>query len=162
MYLVSQQLMSEKLAKSWMFLGGVALTFSSSTLSFLSDGKHSHRVILPVIFEDQAVSRTMAISLIIDDTEARRVATNMFGISLEEVTEEDIKDACKESCNVLGGGLILDANNRLGIPYEVSVDEFLKLQQDSKFNVTFVSNQPYADLITLSILDVSNKIGSNA
>lgn len=160
MFLISQPHMLEKLAKSWMFLGGVDLTFSVSTIPISGDNKHSHRVVLPVIFEDQESSRALAISLIIDDTEAKRVATHMFGINNEEVTEDDIKDACKESCNVLGGGLIMGTKNTLGLPYEISADDFLKLQQDSKLDVTFTSNQPYGDRIILSILDINNKIGS--
>lgn len=160
MYLISQQIMSEKLAKSWMFLGGVNLTFSPSTTPASGDGRHTHRVVLPVTLEDQEAARAIAISLIIDDAEAKRVAANMFGVSAEDVTEDDIKDACRESCNVLGGGLIMDASSKLGIPYEISAEEFEQLQQNSTLNLTFASDQPYADLIILSILDINNKIWS--
>jgi hypothetical protein len=157
MYLISQQQMSEKLAKSWKFLGGVDLTFSLSSKAISGDGRHTHRVVLPVTLEDPQASRAMAISLIIHETEAKRVSAHMFGLNQNEVTEDDIKDACKEACNVLGGGLIMDPNSKLGIPFEVSEEDFLKLQKDSTLNVTFASNQPFADLIILSILDVSNQ-----
>jgi len=162
MYLISQQVMSEKLAKSWMFLGGVNLTFSPSTKTVSWDVSHTHRVVLHVSFEDQKPAKAIAISLTIDDAEAKRVAANMFGVNTEDVTEDDIKDACRECCNVLGGGLVMDANSKIGIPYEISTEEFEKIQQNSTLNLTFSSDLPYADLIVLSILDINNETWSNA
>jgi hypothetical protein len=160
MYLISNQVMSEKLAKSWMFLGGVNVTFSPSTKPVSWDGSHTHRVVLPVTFENQEPAKAIAISLIIDDTEAKRVASNMFGVNPEDVTEDDIKDACRECCNVLGGGLVMDASSKIGIPYEISSEEFEKMKQNSTLNLTFSSDLPYADLIVLSILDINNKFWS--
>lgn len=147
--------MSPKLSKAWAFLSGEEVNFTERSFDLKNDCKHDVTVILPVICDGSPKNRGMAIGLSIDQAEANRVASFMFGLELSELTESDIKDACKESCNVLGGGLIQTSNSSLGIPEEISAENFQDLQQHSKFHVTFASDSPVENHIVLTIIDIS-------
>lgn len=156
MYLISKEEMSAKLTKSWTFLSGENLTFSECESYTYEANRRNLTVVLPVTFNKESKTRAMAIGLIVDEAEVQRVASHMFGLSVEELTEDDIIDACKESCNVLGGGLILDKDNKLGIPREISAENFTQLQKSSNFNVTFMSDAPNEKSIILTVLDASD------
>ncbi len=81
----------------------------------------------------------------------------MFGLTPETLSLADIQDAKKETCNILGGGLIVDDNSELGLPKEIPLEAFLELQKHATFSMLFVSDKPNEDLVNLVIFDVNNK-----
>lgn len=147
--------MSPKLSKAWAFLSGEEVSFTEKPTEQIATDKHDVTVILPVLNDGDNKKRSMAIGLSIDKAQANRVASYMFGLDQSELTESDIKDACKESCNVLGGGLIQTSHSSLGIPEEISAENFLDLQQHARFHVTFASDSPVENHIVLTIIDIS-------
>lgn len=157
MFLIPTEEMPSKLKKSWTFLSGESIDFKQVNQLHHTDNKHFIGVILPVYYDQETSCRSLAIGLLIDEAEAQKVASHMFGLAKEALTLDDIKDACKESCNVLGGGLVSHVKNRLGIPEEIPTDEFITMENDSKFHVSFTSDGPFDELITLIIMDVSTE-----
>lgn len=154
MYLIPLDEMPQKLSKSWAFLRGENVAFTrSSDLPYALE-KHFISIVLPVYYDDATQLRSLAIALLIDEAEAINVASHMFGLSATELSTEDIKDACKESCNVLGGSLVKHEHNRLGIPQEITQDDFLMMEQDARLHVSFTSESPQ-QLLTLMIADVT-------
>jgi len=111
---------------------------------------------LPLFVDSQPQRESIAIGLILDDAEAIKVASHMFGLSVETLSAEDVQDAKKETCNILGGGLIVDKNSELGLPQEIPLEKFFELQKDATFSRLFVSDKPNEDLVNLVIFDVKN------
>ena len=149
---VSKLELSEKLHQSWKFLSGSELTFRELKSAMRSPDHHYLSVMIPIGASQQEPSNGIAIGLLISEEQAARVASYMFDVDINNLTKEDIADACKETCNVLGGALSFDDENKLGIPKTVSQEHFTELQDTSAFTVTFASNAPYEGHVVLTIL----------
>lgn len=156
MHSVSKIEMSERLHKSWRFLSGADVTFRELKDDIPAPDRRYMTIVIPIGETNNNPTSAIAIGLLISRAEAVRVASFMFNVDESKLTEEDILDACKESCNVLGGGLSFDDENKLGIPKEISHEHFIELQHASSFTVTFSSNKPHDGQIILTILFLNN------
>lgn len=148
--------MSERLKKSWKFLSGAELTFFELKSDIRPPDHRYMTVVIPIGEIKDKPSSAIAVGLLISEEQAIEVASYMFGLDKNKLTEADISDACKESCNVLGGGLSFDDENKLGVPKEISHAHFLDLQRSSSFTVTFSSDKPCKEHILLTILFLTN------
>lgn len=153
---VSRSEMSERLKKSWRFLSGTELTFVELKSDIPIPNQRYMTIVIPIGEIKDKPSSAIAVGLLISEDQATKVASYMFGLDKSKLTEADITDACKESCNVLGGGLSFDDENKLGIPKEISHAHFLELQNASTFNVIFSSDKPCKGQIVLTILFLTN------
>jgi hypothetical protein len=158
MQLLSTTDMMKKISESWSFVSGTAFQFKESThCSTIDDHENLMAVILPMYIDSLPQAESIAIGLILDNDEAIKVASHMFGLTPETLSAADIQDAKKETCNILGGSLIVDQNSKLGLPQEIPLNEFLDLQKNATFSLLFVSDKPNEDLVNLMIFDVDNK-----
>lgn len=157
MQLLPTQEMMKKISESWSFVSGAAFQFKESNHYTFHNHENLMAVILPLYVDSLPQRESIAIGLILDDEEAVKVASHMFGLTPETLSLADIQDAKKETCNILGGGLIIDDNSELGLPKEIPLEEFLALQKNATFSMLFVSDKPNEDLVNLVIFDVNNK-----
>jgi hypothetical protein len=138
--------MSEQLTAAWAFLSGENCVFVESNTMTPRQGEHEITVLLPILLPEGYSDRSIAVGLIIDEAEAIKVGSFMFDIPTDELTSEDVLDACKESCNVLAGCLAIFKGGEppieLGIPQDISPDQFANLQRKSSMNLTFMSGTP--------------------
>ena len=150
--------MMKKISESWSFVSGAAFKFKESQHRYtMQDQGNLMAVILPIYIDSLPQPKSIAIGLILDNDEAIKVASHMFGLTPETLSAADIQDAKKETCNILGGSLIVDENSQLGLPQEIPLAEFLELQKNATFSTLFVSEKPNEDLVSLVIFDVNNQ-----
>ncbi len=150
--------MVKKISESWSFVSGTAFEFKKSDhRSTIEDHESLMAVILPMYIDSLPQRESIAIGLLLDDAEAIKVASHMFGLTPETLSAADIQDAKKETCNILGGNLVLGENSKLGLPREIPLAEFLELQKNATFSMLFVSDKPNEDLVNLVIFDVNNE-----
>ncbi|HSH88083.1 MAG TPA: hypothetical protein VK958_12625 [Methylophilus sp.] len=158
MQLLSTTDMVKKISESWSFVSGTAFAFKESNhRSTIDDHQGLMAVILPMYIDSLPQRESIAIGLILDDAEAIKVASHMFGLDPETLSAADIQDAKKETCNILGGNLVVGENSKLGLPKEIPLTEFLDLQKNATFSMLFVSDKPNEDLVNLVIFDVNNE-----
>jgi hypothetical protein len=157
MQLLSTTDMMKKISESWSFVSGAAFQFKESAHRYhMHDHENLMAVILPMYIDSKPQAESIAIGLILDEAEAIKVASHMFGLTPETLSLADIQDAKKETCNILGGSLIVDENSKLGLPREIPLTDFLELQKNATFSRLFVSEEPNEDLVNLMIFDVNN------
>lgn len=158
MQLLSTTDMVKKISESWSFVSGTYFEFRESDhRSTIADHENMMAVILPMYIDSLPHRESIAIGLILDDTEAVKVAAHMFGLTPETLSVADIQDAKKETCNILGGNLVVGENSKLGLPREIPLAEFLELQKNATFSMLFVSDKPNEDLVNLVIFNVNNE-----
>lgn len=158
MHLLPTEEMERKLSQSWAFVSGADFHFRESETYTFHNHENLMAVILPLYINKQPHIESIAVGLIIDHQEAVKVAAHMFGLSPEDLSVEDIQDAKKETCNILGGGLVTDARCELGLPKEIPLDRFFDLQKTASFSKLFVSDKPNQDLVNLVIFNVNNNL----
>ncbi|BEV08114.1 MULTISPECIES: hypothetical protein [unclassified Methylophilus] len=156
MQLLPTQEMVKKISDSWSFVSGSAFNFKESQRYTFHNHDNLMAVVLPLYIDQLPQHESIAIGLILDDAEAHKIASHMFGLSSDELSDEDVKDAKKETCNIMGGGLIVDEHSELGLPKEIPLEEFFELQKTATFSRLFVSDKPNEDLVNLVIFDVNN------
>lgn len=158
MQLLSTTDMVKKISESWSFVSGTAFDFKESDhSSTIYDHEGLMAVILPMYIDSLPQRESIAIGLILDDAEAIKIASHMFGLTPETLSAADIQDAKKETCNILGGNLVVGKDSKLGLPREIPLTEFLDLQKNATFSMLFVSDKPNEDLVNLVIFDVNNE-----
>lgn len=157
MHLTPKDHMASKLDPAWAFLSGQERHFEEGGLQGLGHGQREHAVVLPVHFPADQTSCLMAVSLLIDDDEAVSVACFMFGLPPDQIQPDDVRDACMEACNVLGGCLVKSANDahtvEIGLPQEIEMSRFLALQQHAHESVTFMSDDHQGRRIVVTVFD---------
>lgn len=156
MQLLASDEMVKKITSSWLFVSGSTFDFKVSDQYTFHNHEQLMAVVLPVYIDHEQHHESIAVGLIIDDDEAKKIASHMFGQALEDLTGADIEDAKKETCNIMGGGLIVGQNTELGVPTEITLEKFFELQKNASFSKLFVSDNPYQDLVNLVIFDVNN------
>ncbi len=111
-----------RLSEAWLFLAGQDLKFKQVHPPCIQPRRDQDwQVLLPFTIEDGVPS---ACRLTISAQEARKAAALMFGAPEAELSQEDLDDAAKEICNVLGSCLLEgragDKPARIGLPQSVS------------------------------------------
>jgi hypothetical protein len=157
MYLVAKDAMASKLDPAWTFLSGVQRHFEEASAQASRPGEREHAVVLPVQVHDDPRERCMAVGLLIDDGEATGIARFMFGIPTGDVSVDDVRDACMEACNVLGGCLVVGNTGgqriEIGLPQELPLSRFSQLQRDAVITVTFSSADAAGRRIVITVFD---------
>jgi hypothetical protein len=134
--------MISRLDSAWTFLTGQASSFSQSVPDFPTEGEAQFKFVMPVVSPHDRVDELMAIGLLIDPMVATVMAAFMFAIPESAVSTHDLKDVCREACNVLGSCLVQHEGAQsggveLGLPQEVSHEVFAQLQENATVSVTF-------------------------
>jgi hypothetical protein len=111
-----------RLSEAWLFLAGQDLKFKQVHPPCNRPRcEQDWQVILPFTIEDGVPS---ACRLTISVQEARKAAALMFGAPEAELSQEDLDDAAKEICNVLGSCLLEgragEKPARIGVPQSVN------------------------------------------
>jgi len=157
MHLIPKDAMASKLDPAWAFLSGEDRHFEEGVLQDTRPGELEHAVVLQVHFPENQKTCLMAVSLLIEDSEAQAVACFMFGVAPEDIQPDDIRDACMEACNVLGGCLVQSDDDQhtveIGLPQEVSLSRFSELRQHAHECVTFCSDTPDGRRVVLTVFD---------
>jgi len=120
-----------RLSEAWLFLAGQDLKFKRVHPPCNHPRREQDwQVLLPFTVEDGVPS---ACRLTISVQEARKAAALMFGAPEAELSQEDLDDAAKEICNVLGSCLLEgragEKPARIGVPQSVNstVDQRFEL-----------------------------------
>lgn len=157
MYLVPKDIMASKLDPAWVFLSGAERHFEEGRPDDARPGEREHAIVLPVYLSKDLPARMIAVGLLIDDLEAVAIARFMFGIPTGDVSPDDITDACKEACNVLGSCLVtssVDVHNvEIGLPQELPPLRFAELQGNAVTCVTFSSEPESGHRVVVTVFD---------
>lgn len=157
MYLVPKDIMASKLDPAWAFLSGSVRHFAEGRDQDARPGEREHAIVLPVHLHEDLPTRLMAVGLLINDLEAVDVARFMFGIPTGEISPDDVADACKEACNVLGGCLVTSYSDthtvEIGLPQELPPTRFSELQRNAVICVTFSSETDAGRRIVVTVFD---------
>jgi hypothetical protein len=113
---------------------------------------------MPVEAPKDIVDHAMAVGLLMDTNDALEVGSFMFGIPADQLTPDDLRDVCMETCNVLGSCLVISDDGRsngveLGLPKEVSAECFSELQSKATVSVTFVSESQSGNRVVITVFD---------
>lgn len=88
--------MMKKISDSWSFVSGDAFEFKESNHYTFHSHENLMAVILPLFVDSLPQRESIAIGLILDDTEAVKVASHMFGLAKETLSAADVQDAKKK------------------------------------------------------------------
>jgi len=158
MYLLPKAEMSVRLGPAWAFLSGSPREFVESELQSPLPGEREHTVVMPVEAPKDVVGHAMAVGLLMHTSDAMEVGSFMFGMPADQLTAEDLRDVCMETCNVLGSCMVVSDDGRsegveLGLPKEVSAEYFSELQQKAAVSVTFVSESKRGNRVVITVFD---------
>jgi hypothetical protein len=144
-----------RLTRAWAFLSGAQVVFRhvtdpALTAQQVGDEKH---VVLPV--EIPTTDRHAALGLVLDRSDALDIATAMFALPAEELSEEDVDDACREACNVISACLLerLPENPALrpGLPRSLDASRYRALVDHGLLQAQF-EGQAHS-IISVSVFD---------
>ncbi|MGE5450572.1 MAG: hypothetical protein ACM3VZ_01845 [Acidobacteriota bacterium] len=160
MSLIPTENLASQLEPAWAFLSGTQRRFEPTTLQILPrPGETEHRVVLPVKLRNG--TRLVAVGVMIDQDQAEAVARFMFGQAEGPVSEADVQDACLEACNVLASSVIQGCENPIvidiGLPHEVSAQQYAHLQTHANVRVTLMSEIDFEHRIVVTVFDVNDQ-----
>lgn len=156
MYLVPKDVMASKLAPAWAFLSGAERHFEEGSAHDSRPGEREHAIVLPVHLRDGSPEHWLAVGLLIDCMEAEGIARFMFGVPAGDISPDDVRDACMEACNVLGGCLVREADGQgigIGLPQELAPDLFSELRRKAVMSVAFASEDATGRRIVVTVFD---------
>lgn len=158
MYLLPKDQMSGRLGPAWAFLSGSPREFVESVPQSPRPGEREHTVVMPVEAPKDIIDHAMAVGLLMHTDDAMEVGSFMFGIPANQLTPEDLRDVCMETCNVLGSCMVVSDDGRsqgveLGLPKEVSAEYFSELQQKATASVTFVGESQSGNRVVITVFD---------
>ena len=140
----TSQAVALSLSKAWQFLSGETGEFDV-LIDWTSNPTNptfaEFSVFMPLTVD--AESRTAGVGVLIQREDATIVASHMFGLTKDEVNEDDLRDACAEVCNVISGCITpqVSASNdiKIGLPSLVCASEFEQISQGSVLILTYMS-----------------------
>ena len=158
MYLLPKAEMSGRLGPAWAFLSGYPREFVESVPQSPRAGEREHTVVMPVEAPKDIVDHAMAVGLLMHTSDAMEVGSFMFGMPADQLTPEDLRDVCMETCNVLGSCMVISDDGssvgvELGLPKEVSAEYFSELQSKATVSVTFVSESKTGNRVVITVFD---------
>lgn len=157
MYLIPKDTMAGQLAPAWAFLSGAQRQFAETAQPDTRPGEREHAIVLPVHLSEGRPKRLMAVGLLIDDAQAIEVAAFMFGQAPASLGPDDVRDACMEACNVLGGCLVCSSSDthtvEIGLPQEIPLQRFAELQRQAHASATFSSEDDAGRRIVVTVFD---------
>lgn len=135
------------LGQSWHFLAGQERTFEWMQHPQTPEyAPYSYFL----AFEIAAQHRIAGVGVLVEPADALAVASHMFGQAPETLQESDLRDACSEACNILSDSIAVhisgDADMTIGLPYAVSLDEYVKTSTHSTASAIYCSHTPQAKL----------------
>ena len=118
------------LNSAWVFLSGQERRFRVLDRAYEPSQGHVGRlVLLPISMRHEM--REGGVVMEIDRNDAEKIASFMFSSAPDELSEDDITDACLEACNVLSSsliGLLCDRRQaEIGMPLVLGEKEYKKI-----------------------------------
>lgn len=89
---------ARQLSLAWERLSGETRTFHFTGGSVESPAHAPFSFVIPMTLDRDGSA--FAVAILIEAADALTVASAMFGVAAQEVSEEDLKDACSEVCNI--------------------------------------------------------------
>jgi len=142
---------ARNLAKAWEFLSGERRMFD-----VFHPETHDHppfaefSMFMPLGLRAEA--RTAGVGVLIQREDASIVASHMFGLERGYLSEDDLRDACAEVCNVFSGCVsaqLSDQDVAIGLPSRVSASDFKNIARGSVLMLTYRSGQEIRKLFVL-------------
>jgi hypothetical protein len=129
-----------RLADAWVFLSGRTRDFARFAFPadpcFPPGGRH-----LLMRATRARRDQPVGVGVVLDRQDAVQIASAMFAVPAEELSEEDINDASREACNVMSGCLTqtLSAGLRLDFdcPLELAATGYSTMWHTSRVMVSF-------------------------
>ncbi len=110
--------LESRLSEAWQFLSGEAWRFRRLDPVTEASSVVGRTAVLPLTLANRS---ECACRLVISAEHARQVASHLFGVPAAEVSPNDLEDALREACNVLGSclaaGLPESLGPLIGIPF---------------------------------------------
>lgn len=142
---------AHRLSKAWEFLSGKKGFFDYFKQSVEKPEFVDFSVFMPMDVE--AEERTAGVGVLIHREDATIVASHMFGLPKNHLTEEDLKDACSEVCNVFSGCIpsevFAKSDVGIGLPKIATQSDFEEITRGSVLNFTYGSGD---SIKTISVL----------
>lgn len=125
------------LSKAWEFLSGEREIYDVYLEKAEIPAFADYSVFLPLSVE----SRTAGVGVLIHREDATVVASHMFGLPKEDLTEDDLRDACAEVCNVFSGCVVPQVSDSpdvgIGLPLRASPQDFEEITKGSALKLTY-------------------------
>jgi hypothetical protein len=147
----SSEEVAQRLSKAWEFLSGKKGMFDYFIKSVEKPEFVDFSVFMPMDVE--AEKRTAGVGVLIHREDATVVASHMFGLDKCYLTEEDLRDACAEVCNVFSGCIPSEMFSKsdvgIGLPKVATPGDFDFISKKSVLNFTYGSGD---SIKTISVL----------
>lgn len=147
----SQTDVALNLARAWEFLSGERGMFDVWCEQAEHPDFAEFSVFMPLSV--QAESRTAGVGVLIHRDDATIVASHMFGLPEEEVTEDDLRDACAEVCNVFSGCITSQISGThavgIGLPRLATQLDFREISKGSVLTLTYRFGQQIKEIFVL-------------
>lgn len=127
------------LSKAWEFLSGEERVFQCVEPSHDAMPFADFSFYIPLKLVDG--SRSGGVGVLIQQSDAILVATNMFGVARHQIPHDDLRDACAEVCNVftycLAAHFGAGQQVALGLPCEAGPDQNQAFPENCVTRVVF-------------------------
>lgn len=148
--------LTEQLAPAWTFLRGAQRGFDAHVPPPVPQPcPDDHALVLPLRLL-AAPERQAAVGVLIDRDEARAVARHLFERLDDEISADELNDACREACNILAGSVVAAYTRQeaveMGLPREISADEYRRLLHSGQVRGIFLSDAS-ARRIAVTLID---------
>jgi len=101
----------------------------------------------------KAESRTAGVGVLIQRDDATIVASHMFGLPEADVTDDDLRDACAEVCNVFSGCISSQVSTvhpvGIGLPKLATSVDFQEISKGSVLKLTYRFGQQVKEISVL-------------
>jgi hypothetical protein len=147
----SQTDVALNLARAWEFLSGERGMFDVWCERVPHPDFAEFSVFMPLAVK--AESRTAGVGVLIQRDDATIVASHMFGLPEEDVTDDDLRDACAEVCNVFSGCISSQVSPvhpvGIGLPKMATSLDFQEISKGSVLTLTYRFGQQIKEISVL-------------